>query len=102
MPGKGRPRHLTGVIPRRQGTICHGYHLLVKKNIINVNFLKIFSRLQFHFVTKLMDDEGKVIDDSRFWDKPMELVIGKKFKFEVWETCLKTMAVGEVSSFKVL
>jgi AH receptor-interacting protein len=49
-----------------------------------------------------MDEDCKVIDDSRFWDKPMELVIGKKFKFEVWETCLKTMVVGEVSSFKVL
>jgi hypothetical protein len=31
----------------------------------------------------------------------MELILGKKFKLEVWETCLQTMAVGEVASFKV-
>jgi AH receptor-interacting protein len=31
----------------------------------------------------------------------MELILGKKFKLEVWETCLQTMMVGEVASFKV-
>ena len=31
----------------------------------------------------------------------MELIIGKKFKFEVWETAIKTMALNEVSSFVV-
>ena len=29
----------------------------------------------------------------------MELYIGKKFKLEVWEACLKTMREDEVSSF---
>ena len=31
----------------------------------------------------------------------MELVLGKKFKLEVWETCVQTMALHEVASFKV-
>jgi AH receptor-interacting protein len=55
-------------------------------------------------VTKLLNDDGDgdaVLDDSRTWDKPMELILGKKFKLEVWETCLQTMMVGEVASFKV-
>jgi AH receptor-interacting protein len=55
-------------------------------------------------VTKLLDESGsadKVLDDSRTWEKPMELIIGKKFKLEAWETCLQTMLVGEVASFKV-
>ena len=44
-----------------------------------------------------------VLDDSRKWDKtgPMEVIFGKKFKFEVWELCLSTMSVGEVASFMV-
>ena len=65
--------------------------------------LPVGTRLRFHFVTKLVDDSDgdKVLDDSRTWEKPMELLIGKKFKLEAWETCLQTMMVGEVSSFKV-
>lgn len=31
----------------------------------------------------------------------MELVIGQKFKMEVWENIVKLMAVGEVASFEV-
>merc|ERR1712218_372907 len=49
-------------------------------------------------VTKL---EEKVLDDSRKWDNPMEIVFGKKFKLEAWELCLATMRLSEVSSFKV-
>ncbi len=57
------------------------------------------TKLKFHFVTKLKD--GTLLDDSRKWDKPMELILGKKFKLEAWETCLKTMRPGEVASFVV-
>ena len=56
------------------------------------------TKVKFHFVTKL---EEKVLDDSRKWDKPMEIVFGKKFKLEAWELCLATMRLNEVSSFKV-
>ena len=31
----------------------------------------------------------------------MQIVFGKKFKMECWETCLSTMTVGEVASLKV-
>lgn len=54
----------------------------------------------FHFVTKRCDDET-VIDDSRKMGKPMELVLGKKFKLEVWESLIQTMSVNEVSQFTV-
>lgn len=33
--------------------------------------------------------------------KPMELVLGKKFKLEIWETIVQAMAVGEVAKFTV-
>lgn len=31
----------------------------------------------------------------------MELVIGKKFKFEVWEAIVKNMSLNEVARFHV-
>ena len=42
-----------------------------------------------------------MIDDSHKYEKPMEIILGKKFKLEVWETCLKTMLPSEVSEFLV-
>lgn len=33
--------------------------------------------------------------------KPMELVLGKKFKMEVWETIVKLMSINEVATFTV-
>jgi hypothetical protein len=41
------------------------------------------------------------VDDSRKLGKPMELVLGKNFKFEVWETVVQMMALNEVASFTV-
>lgn len=31
----------------------------------------------------------------------MELIIGKKFKFEVWEAIVKKMSLNEVAKFRV-
>ncbi|KAI8436991.1 hypothetical protein MSG28_010393 [Choristoneura fumiferana] len=47
--------------------------------------------------------ERVLIDDSRKigQKEPMVLVIGHKFKLEVWESIVKMMAVGEVASFRV-
>ncbi|QQP36596.1 Peptidylprolyl isomerase [Caligus rogercresseyi] len=59
---------------------------------------RVGTRITFHFVTKTMD--GTVLDDSRKWSKPMELILGKKFRLEIWETALSTMQIGEISSFK--
>lgn len=42
-----------------------------------------------------------MIDDSKKTGKPMELIIGKKFKFEVWEAIVKKMSLNEVASFRV-
>lgn len=57
----------------------------------------------FHFQTWKLGKERVLIDDSKKIGKkePMVLVIGHKFKLEVWETIVKMMAVGEVASFQV-
>lgn len=57
------------------------------------------TKLTFHYVTKLQDEEGTVLDDSKKSSKPMEIIVGKKFKFEVWEKALKSMRVSEVAEF---
>lgn len=58
------------------------------------------SKVKFHYETKRADNQ-KVIDDSRKVNKPMELVLGKKFKLEVWEAISKMMSVQEVAKFTV-
>ena len=58
-------------------------------------------QMYFHYKTTKCDDDRTVIDDSHKYDKPMEIILGKKFKLEVWETCLKTMLPNEVSEFLV-
>lgn len=40
-----------------------------------------------------------MLDDSRVCGKPMELIIGKKFKLPVWETIVCTMREGEIAQF---
>lgn len=40
-----------------------------------------------------------MLDDSRMRGKPMELIIGKKFKLPVWETIVCTMREGEIAQF---
>ncbi|CAC5388986.1 AIP [Mytilus coruscus] len=57
------------------------------------------TKIFFHYRTTKCDDEKTVIDDSRKHEKPMELIIGKKFKLEVWEDCLKTMRDKERALF---
>ncbi|XP_054258764.1 AH receptor-interacting protein-like [Macrosteles quadrilineatus] len=59
------------------------------------------SKVYFHFQTKLCDQDETLIDDSHKLGKPMELVLGKKFKLEVWETIVQAMAVGEIAKFSV-
>jgi hypothetical protein len=41
------------------------------------------------------------VDDSRKLGKPMEMVLGKKFKLEVWEVIVQMMALNEVATFTV-
>ncbi len=42
-----------------------------------------------------------MIDDSRKYNKPMEITLGHQFKLECWETCLKTMRLGEIAKYSV-
>eukprot|EP00088_Acartia_fossae_P069736 TRINITY_DN9187_c0_g1_i2.p1 TRINITY_DN9187_c0_g1~~TRINITY_DN9187_c0_g1_i2.p1 ORF type:complete len:328 (-),score=80.08 TRINITY_DN9187_c0_g1_i2:217-1200(-) len=58
------------------------------------------TKVKYHYVAKLMNEEGTLLDDSRSWKKPMELIFGKKFKMESWEMSLRTMRIGEVASFR--
>nr|NP_001075406.1 AH receptor-interacting protein [Equus caballus]AAQ17066.1 aryl-hydrocarbon receptor-interacting protein [Equus caballus] len=57
------------------------------------------TKATFHYRTLHSDKEGAVQDDSRVRGKPMELIIGKKFKLPVWETIVCTMREGEIAQF---
>ncbi|KAK9877932.1 hypothetical protein WA026_020155 [Henosepilachna vigintioctopunctata] len=61
------------------------------------------TKVHFHFKTEVCNTDGTVLDDSRKMGqgKPVELIIGKKFKLEVWESMLKGMQLNEVSQFTV-
>ncbi|XP_034831777.1 AH receptor-interacting protein isoform X1 [Maniola hyperantus] len=61
------------------------------------------SKVHFHFQTWKLGKERILLDDSKKIGKkePMVLIIGHKFKLEVWENIVKMMAVGEVASFQV-
>ena len=66
----------------------------------NVFFLQV----KFHFTTQIVNEDSgdlKEIDDSRKFKEPVEILIGKKFKLEVWESAIQTMAVGEIAEFRV-
>ncbi|XP_036372704.1 AH receptor-interacting protein [Megalops cyprinoides] len=58
------------------------------------------TKVKFHYRTCLCN--GTVLDDSRTMGgqcKPMELILGKKFKLPVWERVVVTMREGEVAEF---
>ncbi|KAK8387681.1 hypothetical protein O3P69_018290 [Scylla paramamosain] len=57
------------------------------------------TKISFHIKTETCDEEPKIIDDSRQWKEPAELLLGKKFKLEALEACIRTMASGEVAAF---
>lgn len=47
------------------------------------------------------EEDLVVIDDSKHYGKPMELIFGKQFQISVWETCLRTMLIGERARYQV-
>ncbi|XP_064481638.1 AH receptor-interacting protein-like [Ornithodoros turicata] len=63
------------------------------------------AKCTFHFSTKRVPtdatDPGVFIDNSKELNRPMELLIGKEFKLPIWEQCIKSMKVGEVSEFTI-
>lgn len=58
------------------------------------------TKVKFHYEVKRADNQ-KVIDDSRKINKPLELVLGKKFKLEVLEVIVQKMALNEVAKFTI-
>jgi hypothetical protein len=69
--------------------------------IMNYPNFCLHLQVYFHFQTKICNEDETLLDDSRKMGKPMELVLGKKFKMEVWETIVQAMAVGEIAKFTV-
>ncbi|KAJ8925097.1 hypothetical protein NQ315_001278 [Exocentrus adspersus] len=65
--------------------------------------IKTCPQIHFHFQTRQCNAEKTLLDDSREMGqgKPLDLVLGKKFKLEVWEAILQKMAVNEVAQFTV-
>ncbi|XP_045584096.1 AH receptor-interacting protein [Procambarus clarkii] len=59
------------------------------------------TKVTFHIKTETCEDSPQLIDDSHRWSKPVELILGKKFKLEVLEACIHTMILGEVASFTI-
>ncbi|XP_018018830.1 AH receptor-interacting protein [Hyalella azteca] len=74
------------------------------------------TKLLFHLKTEALPEDtdvshvavsnipqlyGDVIDDSRHWKQPVELILGKQFKLEVLEECVKNMKLGEVTEFLI-
>lgn len=58
-------------------------------------------QITFQFQTRLCDDKNTLVDDSYKMKNPMQLVMGKNFKLEVWETIVQKMAVSEIAKFNV-
>uniref|UniRef100_A0A1B6DV55 AIP/AIPL N-terminal FKBP-type PPIase domain-containing protein n=1 Tax=Clastoptera arizonana TaxID=38151 RepID=A0A1B6DV55_9HEMI len=77
----------------------------IKKTVLHVgkNFKPCGpgSKVTFHFQTRLCDCDNTMIDNSYKMKNPMQLVLGKNFKLEVWETIVQKMAVKEVAKFVV-
>ncbi|KAL8180947.1 UNVERIFIED_CONTAM: hypothetical protein K2H54_042893 [Gekko kuhli] len=76
----------------------------VKKKILHGGYGELpdfqeGSKITFHFQTLKDDFERTVLDDSREAGIPMEIIVGKMFKIEVWETLLTSMRIGEVAEF---
>ncbi|VDM63640.1 unnamed protein product [Angiostrongylus costaricensis] len=82
-----------GIIPEyRTGTKAVFHYETLKPRILK-------KRVQFR-------DGYEVIDNTRSnwpdgYGKPLELIFGKKFQLPIFETCLQTMLVDEISQFDV-
>ncbi|XP_068013645.1 aryl-hydrocarbon-interacting protein-like 1 isoform X2 [Melanerpes formicivorus] len=70
----------------------------VKKKILHGGQGEL-PKLQDGSKTLKDDFERTVIDDSREVGIPMEIIVGKMFKLEIWETLLSSMRAGEVAEF---
>lgn len=71
----------------------------MKQSSRSVIFCPFWVQITFHYQTLKDDFERTVIDDSRESGVPMEIIVGKMFKIEVWEMLLTSMRIGEVAEF---
>ena len=53
----------------------------------------------FHFRTFINNSERTLLDDSRTWDEPFELILGHSFQLEAWEDGIQSMRPGERAMF---
>lgn len=80
---------------------------LIEKHIISngTKYIPLVdgTKVRFHYQTKTCPENGEptLLDDSKKIGRPMELIIGKKFKFEVWEAIVKKMSLNEIAKFHV-
>ncbi|KAL8624690.1 hypothetical protein ACOMHN_038236 [Nucella lapillus] len=79
---------------------------LIRKKILHAGIGELpdyvaGGKVKFHYHTALVNAERTMLDNSRTVNKPMELILGKQFKLEVWETLVKTMRVREIAEFMV-
>lgn len=98
-----RNLHATMVVTSQENSSSNS-SLPIQKKVLHagkgdIPRFKDGTKVNFHFVAKRLDADKTVLDDSRKWTKPMELIFGKKFKLESWEMSIETMRVGEVASF---
>jgi len=58
-------------------------------------------KVLFHFRSLVLKDDGErtVLDDSKKEKEAFELLLGKQFKLDIWETLIKTMRVNEIAEF---
>ncbi|KAI3381629.1 hypothetical protein SNEBB_004193 [Seison nebaliae] len=82
-------------------------YCILKRTISKDNNVKLTGKDDdkyfFHFKTscKFENDGEVIIDDSELFHRPMELVIGRKFRMEYLETALLSMELNEISDFKL-
>ncbi|KAG7173420.1 AH receptor-interacting protein-like [Homarus americanus] len=78
---------------------------LIKKAVLHpgqgTNDYSDGTKVTFHIKTETCEECPHLIDNSHQWKEPVELLLGKKFKLEVLEACIRTMLPGEVASFAV-
>lgn len=83
-------------------TKCSISKSIIRKGVGTSSDYENDTRLTYHYQIKRPCKCNVVIDDSRDDNPtPLDLIVGKKFKLEFFEACLKTMLLSEIASFKI-
>jgi len=57
------------------------------------------TKATFHFRSFLNMPDRLLLDDSKAWNEPFELLIGHEFQLECWEKAIQSMRPGERAEF---